>query len=302
MKNIVSICILVALTASSCKNPTEKQAVATVPPPPPVEAPATPVASATAESELVTFAKQTSQAIQGRWRSTLDTKSEIKIAGDELTDIYNGKTVATSQLSYSADCKLTECKQGPKDCFMTIDKTTSLCYFITKLTATEFQYTMVGGKSQSFKRVGATIIKDCPIVAGAIKGVKLGDPMSVVKETYPVKIQKKTGEGSFDAYVMFKDNVNDVMIFPIKKGGKEVVNLVEYTGACETTQGVKVGSTLAELKKAYPDLKAFGSEIEGRTIAKGGGYTFLLDAYESAYDLDLAKLKATVKVKAIVLQ
>jgi hypothetical protein len=144
--------------------------------------------------------------------------------------------------------------------------------------------------------------KLCTVQPGEIMGVKLGDPMDEVKKTYSVKLPQKTGEGTFDSYVKSKEGPNDVVIYPIKKNGKEVVHMVEYTGACIAGMDVKVGSTVADLRKAYPDLKAHGSEIEGRTIAMGGGFTFLLDTYEAAYELDQKKLKPDVKIKAIVIQ
>ena len=143
--------------------------------------------------------------------------------------------------------------------------------------------------------------KICVLEPGSIRGVKVGDPMEKVKETYSVKIKEKNGEGSFDVYVMSADNVNDVFVYPIKKNGKEVVNYVEYrNGVCSTKEGIRVGSTLADLRKAYPKLTANGSEVEGRTYAKGGGYEFFLDSPNYSYNLDQAKLKGTVKVKAIV--
>jgi hypothetical protein len=145
--------------------------------------------------------------------------------------------------------------------------------------------------------------KVCVLDEGSIKGVKVGDPMEKVKETYPVKITEKDGEGSFEVYVMSKDNVNEVFVYPIKKGGKEVVHMVEYRhGECTTKEGIKVGSTVADLRKAYPKLTANGSEIEGRTYAKGGGYEFFLDSPNFSYELDQSKLKGDVKVKAIVLK
>ena len=89
----------------------------------------------------------------------------------------------------------------------------------------------------------------------------------------------------------------------MKKGGKEVAHMIEYRrGECATKEGIKVGSTVADLRKAYPKLTASGSEIEGRTYAKGGGYEFFLVSQNYAYELDQAKLKGDVKVKAIVLK
>jgi hypothetical protein len=150
MKTIISLFSVLVLMLGCKDNPQTTTASAVPPPPPPkIETPI----SLEADVKNVAFAKKTSQEIQGRWRSTIDKKSEIKIEGDEFTDFYDGKNIGISSLSYSKDCQITDCKQGPKDCFMVLHKTESYCYFITKLTADEFQYTMVGGKAQSFKRV-----------------------------------------------------------------------------------------------------------------------------------------------------
>ena len=154
MKTIICLFSILVLMQGCKDNPQQAATVSTaLPPPPKIEIPPLPKVDTVAEAKAVDFAKKTSKAVQGRWRSTIDKKSEIKITGDEFTDIYDGKTLGTSQLSYSVDCQITDCKQGPKDCFMVLNKTESYCYFITKLTANEFQYTMVGGKAQSFKRV-----------------------------------------------------------------------------------------------------------------------------------------------------
>jgi hypothetical protein len=264
--------------------------------------------------------KMMSDAFQGTW--DLGKGDGVSISGSTLTYMKNGNARSEpSSISFGTP-KEGLCGEVPKAFNKTggggiatmveANKAASTCWRITSVdsNAIEMIAMIPQGKPVKWVRKGtgkaaalpAVSAPACTLTAGTLGGVKLGDPMAKVKENYPVKIKQKTGEGDFDAYVKSKDNVNDVIIYPIKKGGKEVVNLVEYTGKCATKEGIKVGSTVADLRKAYPKLKANGSEVEGRTVAIGGGYMFLLDTYQSAYELDAAKLKPTVKVKAIVLQ
>jgi hypothetical protein len=262
--------------------------------------------------------KMMSDAFQGTW--DLGKGDGINISGTTLTYYKDGNARSEPSMISFGTPKEGLCGEVPKaynatggggiTTMMEKNKAATTCWLIRSVDSNAIELIGMFPKGKpvtwlrknSGKTAAAVPAPACTLTAGTLGGVKLGDPMSEVTKTYPVKIKHETGEGSFDAYVKSKDNAHDVIIFPLKKGGKEVVNLVEYTGNCATKEGIKVGSTVADLRKAYPTLKANGSEVEGRTIAKGGGHTFLLDTYESAYELDVAKLKPTVKVKAIVLQ
>jgi hypothetical protein len=264
--------------------------------------------------------KMMSDAFQGTW--DLGKGNGLTISGSTLTYSKDGNARSEPSTISFGSPKEGKCGEVPKaynktvgDGITTMVETNKggfVCWLIKSVDSNAIELIQLtpDGKPVTWLRKGSgktaaavpPVTAACTLTAGTLGGVKLGDPMSKVTENYPVKTKYKNGEGSFDVYVKSKDKVNDMMIFPIKRDGKEVANLVEYTGNCTTKEGIKVGSTVADLKKAYPALKANGSEVEGRTIAKGGGYTFLLDTYESSYELDVAKLKPTVKVKAIVLQ
>jgi hypothetical protein len=153
------------------------------------------------------------------------------------------------------------------------------------------------------KPVEAAMPTNTCLVPGALYGMKVGMLTSEANKLFPIRKTKiKRAEGTFDVYVSAQEESagNDMDIYPETKGGKEVISHIEYTGTCATKEGIKVGSTLADLRKAYPTLKAHGSEMESRVTADGGGYSFLLSTASTDYNLDQATLKPSVKVKAIL--
>lgn len=284
---------------------------------PATQATTTPEASKPQPVEAVQdINKMMSDAFQGTW--DLGKGDGVTISGSTLTYSKNGNARSEPSTISFGSPKEGSCGDVPKaynttggggiTTMVETNKGGFVCWLIRSVdsNAIELLGMFPTGKPVTWVRKGsgktAAASPACTLTTGTLGGVKLGDPMSEVTKNYPVKINYKTGEGSFDAYVKSKHDANEVIIFPLKKGGKEVVNLVEYTGNCTTKEGIKVGSTVADLRKAYPAFKANGSEVEGRTIAKGGGHIFLLDTYQSTYEFDAAKLKPTVKVKAIVLQ
>lgn len=143
---------------------------------------------------------------------------------------------------------------------------------------------------------------DC-ISPGAVFGMKIGMTIPEAKKQFPItKAKEDRAEGTFDVYKPAQEeSANDYFtIYVEKKGGKEVIQSMEFTGDCKTKEGIKVGSTLADLRKAYPKLVAHGSEVESRVSVEAGGYSFLLNTSSNKYNLDQATLKSTVKVKAIL--
>ena len=143
---------------------------------------------------------------------------------------------------------------------------------------------------------------DC-LAPGALYGMKIGMSITDAKKQYPlVKAKENRAEGTFDVYKSAQEESanGEMTIYVEKKGGQEVIKSMEFTGDCKNKEGIKVGSTVADLRKAYPKLVAHGSEMESRVTVEAGGYSFLLNAASNQYNLDQATLKATAKVKAIL--
>jgi uncharacterized lipoprotein NlpE involved in copper resistance len=156
---------------------------------------------------------------------------------------------------------------------------------------------------EAAKPVEVALPTNTCLVPGALYGMKVGMLTSEAHKIFPIRKTKiKRAEGTVDVYVSAQEESSgdDMDIYPVTKGGKEVIGSIEYTGSCATKEGIKVGSTLADLRKAYPKLKAHGSEMESRVTAEGGGYSFLLNTASTDYNLDQATLKPSVKVKAIL--
>ena len=121
-------------------------------------------------------------------------------------------------------------------------------------------------------------------------GMKVGMTIPEAKKLFPIrKTTEKNGEGTFDVYESAQEESDaNFTIYVDKQGGKEVIKSMELRSDCATKEGIKVGSTLADLRKAYPKLVAHGSEIESRVTAEGGGYSFLLNTSSNKYNLDQA--------------
>jgi hypothetical protein len=151
-----------------------------------------------------------------------------------------------------------------------------------------------------------TMGSQCTLSRESLLGFQIGDTIDVKVKKYKFKLtpeKYKTGDGEFDIYTYKTPSGEILRIFPLKKGGVEKVHLLEYTGAmCQTSKGVGVSSTLSALLKAYPDLEVHGSEVEGRTMAKGGEWYFLLGTNVFTPNVDIKTLNQDIRVTAVVLQ
>ncbi len=66
-----------------------------------------------------------------------------------------------------------------------------------------------------------------------------------------------------------------------KKGGAKTVSTITATGACKltTARGIKIGSSLADLRKAYANVESKDDSQPGKTFVAGsiyGGVIFTL--------------------------
>ncbi len=89
-------------------------------------------------------------AVQGIWQSTMDTKSQLQITGDQKIDIYDGKTISTDSYVLNPEAG---------DAGFVIEATTKdkevMTYTVIELTETTLQLSLNGGNGQtlSFTKV-----------------------------------------------------------------------------------------------------------------------------------------------------
>jgi hypothetical protein len=153
---------------------------------------------------------------------------------------------------------------------------------------------------------GKSVEYSCTLQRGYLMGVKLGMNVDTLAKKLKggLTMEKiKTGEGEFETYIFKAANLETIRIYPMEKDGQKRVHMVEYAGPlCKTEKGAGVSMTLGELRKIYPELTVHGSEVEGRTIATGEGWSFLLGTQVFTYGVDIDKMNQDIRVTAIVLQ
>jgi len=146
----------------------------------------------------------------------------------------------------------------------------------------------------------------CTLQLGYLMGVQLGMNVDTLAKKLKggLTMEKlKTDKGEIETYIFKAANLETIRIYPIEKGGQKRVKMVEYAGAlCTTDKGASVAMTLGDLRKIYPELTVHGSEGEGRTIATGEGWNFLLGTKVFTYGVDIDKMNQDIRVTAIVLQ
>jgi hypothetical protein len=146
----------------------------------------------------------------------------------------------------------------------------------------------------------------CTLSSESLLGFKPGDTIEVVakKHSFPLTAEKiKEGDDLISTYVYHAANGESVRLFPVKRDNAERVERIEYTGQlCQTDKEVGVSSTVGALLKAYPDLVVHGSAKNGRTVARGGRWYFLLGTQITTPDVDVKTLNQDIRVTAIVVQ
>ncbi|TRX54788.1 hypothetical protein FNH22_18685 [Fulvivirga sp. M361] len=110
----------------------------------------------------------------------------------------------------------------------------------------------------------------------------------------------KTGEGDFEVYYITDPQGSQLGHIPVE--GDKVLTIVITTPKASTWDGLRVGSTFAELKEVLGEVEVHGSEIEGRTSVYKGYFQFLLDAYLYTFDVDETTIPPETKIKAIILR
>lgn len=114
----------------------------------------------------------------------------------------------------------------------------------------------------------------------------------------------QTGEGDFDIFNV-KDKEGNVVAYFVPFGEKEdkVGTITVTSELAKTEDGIKIGDTFETLLAKYPDLKVYGSEIEGYTQAivnEELGYR--LDEQHYNYELKTSEIKKDTKIIEITIR
>lgn len=113
----------------------------------------------------------------------------------------------------------------------------------------------------------------------------------------------KTGEGDFDIFNLKDENGNTVAYFvPFGKNQDEVGAITVTSTLAKTEDGIKIGDTFGSLLEKYPNLKVYGSEIEGYTQALVGNLGYRLDEPHYVYELKIIEIKKETKIIEIIVK
>ena len=135
----------------------------------------------------------------------------------------------------------------------------------------------------------------------SFRGIKVGDAIDDHSE-YIQKEQLRTGEGNFLVYRIKDFNNNPAgYLMPDPNNEELVGDITIETQMAKTAKGIKVGSTFGDLKAAFPNINAHGSEIEGRTYAKANNISYRLDVANFSYEMDNSKIPTDTKIIQIII-
>ncbi len=130
-------------------------------------------------------------------------------------------------------------------------------------------------------------------------------PHTNIKD-YEGKLEKgllRTGEGDFDIFNIKDENENTVGYFvPFGENEDKVGSVTVTSELAQTEDGIKIGDTFETLLKKYPNLKVFGSEIEGYTQAIVENISFRLDENHYNHQLKISEIKKETKIIEITIQ
>jgi len=135
----------------------------------------------------------------------------------------------------------------------------------------------------------------------SFQGISIGDNLAE-KASMMTKEIMQTGEGDFVTYEIKNDAGEKLAyVMPDPRDPKLVGDITIVSPKAMTSEGVRVGMTLGELKKRIGDLTVHGSEIESRTSVAKDNVRYRLDAANNAYEIDQSKVSDDVKILEITI-
>lgn len=126
-------------------------------------------------------------------------------------------------------------------------------------------------------------------------GSKISDAPNVEKGLL------QNGEGDFDVYYI-KSALGEKLgfIIPNFKDEEIVGQIVVISPRAKTEKGVQVGMKYSDLETLVGNFEIYGSEIESRTHADDGIFSYRLDANNSTYKMDKSKVSKDAKILEII--
>lgn len=91
--------------------------------------------------------------LAGRWRSTLDPKSEFIITDEQRVDFYDGEPLSTARISVGDTCGQSTKVSSNKGAYL-FDLDSGLCWYVVQITATELSLSYIArGNTLKYVRV-----------------------------------------------------------------------------------------------------------------------------------------------------
>ncbi|MEM8765482.1 MAG: hypothetical protein AAGD88_16795 [Bacteroidota bacterium] len=134
-----------------------------------------------------------------------------------------------------------------------------------------------------------------PIESNSYFGIAIGDStIAHAKVLRPGSL--KSGEGQFPVnYILWN---KDTLGYAYGENIIESIHIWDNRGT--TYEGVRVGSTFAEIKQLLKTPKVHGSEIESRVHVLHRQHSYRLDYYDANYEIDISQIPDSVRVMEIV--
>lgn len=150
--------------------------------------------------------------------------------------------------------------------------------------------------------------QQAPIRGSEFRGVAHGTSLADLKSRFGENLKKdveRNAEGDF-IYYGLNEGGAEIMRFFLSDADKVDVATTQHS-AFKTDQGVGVGSTLADLRAAYPDIVIHGSETEGWTSAtstSAGGVSFDIGSHFWHHELsekEVASIPPGTKIETLII-
>ena len=142
---------------------------------------------------------------------------------------------------------------------------------------------------------------DMVIANGSVLGIRPGDKIADINNL--TKTTMATGEGNFEIYEIRDAGGKKLgYITPGPEKADQVFQITITDPMLATAQGIRVGSTFAELDEAYGGVTPHGSEIESRVSVVVDNLHFALDAVSNQYNMDKGAVKPGARVREITIR